>query len=195
MWDQIEDQIGTKAKGNTKLVDHGIQNEESDFRVHVCHLVQHIYIFPTISGKKAVDEAKANGEKLRQATQRGVGGLVTSNGYAIATSRIDEIREILIPLDIHSKYAISKYDSTSIKGGKALSIVVSMIKRNMIPLPLNVGVVTDKDLQIKGGDITIHSKLTLQVKCDYKGGSKKHNRRATGNLYLEIAECNPKGMY
>jgi hypothetical protein len=190
----VKDQIGTKRDGNSKMVDYGIQNEQSDYRVHVCYLAQHIYIFPTSAGRKALDEAIQRNDKKRIAFQRGVKH-PTGKGYAIPISYIDSIREILIPHDLFSRYTISKYDSTTTKGKKAISIVIEMLRRGLIALPLNVDIIEDKDIQIKGGDITIHSKLVLQVKCDFKGGDKKYNKTVTGNLFLQIAECNPKGMY
>lgn len=194
IFDSLEDQVGTKTDGNRKLVKHGLENEQSDFRIHVCYLAQHIYVFPTEAGFRAVVHAQKSKEQLKSATQPGVNH-VTSRGYVVPVSRIDEIREILIPHDIYSTCVIAQYDSTSMKGKKALVIVVDMLKSNMISLPLQIGIVTDKDIQIRGGDITIQSKLVLQVKCDYKGGSKKHNKQVTGNLYLEVEECNPLGRY
>ncbi|MHC4104490.1 MAG: hypothetical protein ACYSR9_06085 [Planctomycetota bacterium] len=194
LFDSIKDQLGTKSGGNNKLVEHGIQNEESDYRIHVCYLAQHVYIFPTQAGQNAVRIAEQNNTQTKTATQAGV-NFVTGKGYAIPVSYIDNLKSVLISYDIFAKYPISKFDTTSVKGHKAMLIVVEMLKRSLIPLPLSIRVIEDKDLQIKGGDITIHSRLILQVKCDYKGGDKKHNHRVTGNLFLQIAECNPKGLY
>jgi hypothetical protein len=40
----------TVALQNTKLVDYGIQTEESDLRAHVCVNARQVYVYPTKKG-------------------------------------------------------------------------------------------------------------------------------------------------
>ena len=74
----------------------------------------------------------------------------------------------------------------------AVSIVAEMLKRQLIKLPVNIALIDDKNMQIRGTDILIQSKLCLQVKCDYLAGERQFG--GTGNIFLQTAECNPRRM-
>ena len=74
-------------------------------------------------------------------------------------------------------------------------LTLDMLKKGLISLPINATIIDDKDIQIAGTDIIVCSHLKIQVKCDYRAGNKKHHRRVTGNLFLQIAECNPERRY
>lgn len=171
------------------LYHHKKEDDHSNFRIHVCFLARHIYVFPSSSCHKAISVARKNKEPVKKAGQPGV-ILTTSNGYAVPVYDIDQVVGIEIPDDVCKKHAFSANTDTSFKGRMAVLIVTEMLKRNLIPLPLQIKLIKDKTLQIKECDITIRSSLVLQVKCDYKGGSKAHSKYATGNLYLETAERN-----
>ena len=54
-------------------------------------------------------------------------------------------------------------------------------------------IVKEMDLQINGVDIVINMNTKIQVKCDYRGGPKAYG--GTGNLYLQVRECNPFGKH
>lgn len=176
--------------GNKRLVNYGIQTDESDYRVHVGYISQHIFVFPTPDGVKAIEE---NFNTLRrvQGSQPGT-NIITFDGFVTPISLIDNLQSILIPSDIYNKFIIHNKLSTTTKGLLATSIVAEMLKRGLVMLPVNVSIENDIDMQIKGTDIIIRSNLHIQVKCDMKAGEKRHG--GSGNLFLQVAECNPRHM-
>jgi hypothetical protein len=197
MFQPLDEQ--TRKAANTKLVHYGIQNELSDWRIHVGWGSQHIVAFPTGSGRRLIEARQVktdksgvtySGDGLKTVTQR---GYETAKGYAIAISHIDGAVEILIPPDIYRKYLVSTNDSTSHKGNTAVAVVIDMLRKHLIPLPCTYDVTTDKALQVSGQDIVINSNLRVQVKMDWLAGSKSHG--GTGNVFLQVGECNPFKMH
>lgn len=180
------DGTGEKPK-NTHLVEYGIQNEESDYRAHVCYEAQRVYVFPTDAGKKAI----ATGIfPKREVTTRGI---VTATGYLVPISHIDNMQEVLIPLELYRKRKIESFMATGLKGRLAAAIVADMLRRALIALPIEVDITNDKALQINGTDIIVSSNLHIQVKLDHRGGDRRYG--GTGNLFLQDSECNPFKQY
>jgi len=169
--------------GNKKLVSYGIQNEGSDFRCHVGYQVQRVYVFPTQSGRSALNTGLYS--KIPVVTN----GIVTAEGYRVPISHIDGMKEVIIPIGIYNKYRISRDQKKGVMGTLATAIVVDMLMGNLIPLPVALGPEPDKALQIDGCDILINASLKIQVKCDYGAGSKALG--GTGNVFLQVSECNP----
>ncbi len=191
MFDTKEEQ--TRRAANTKLVEYGIQNEVSDWRVHVGWGTQHVIAFPTSSGKKVI-EAKLRESGRAEAKAVSTRGITTALGFAVPISYLDGMSEILIPPDLHRKYQLSKTaDSTSRKGAVAVAVVMAMLGRRLIPLPCVYDETDDKALQVQGQDILVNSSLRVQVKMDWDAGSRVHG--GTGNVYLQVAECNPFRSY
>lgn len=190
LFEPIEQQV-KPVSGNTRLVSASILDEESDFRVHVGYKAQHIYVFSTLDGKKAYERADGI-LPLKSGSQPGVGGK-TFEGYPVPIGFIDDVQSILIPIDIYQKFPIYRELTTTERGLRATCIVFEMLKRQLIKLPIVVNVIDDKDLQIRGTDIIVSSKLKIQVKCDYLAGERGFG--GSGNLFLQKAECNPRKMY
>lgn len=176
-----------EADGNRHLVQYGILQEASDYRVHIGYKTQFLFIFLTEAGRQAVRLAEFRNWKPLPASVDG--RITTAMGYAIPMGMIEDLKEILIPLDIHRRYTIHEFESTTTKGQKAVQITVEMLKAELIPIPVKINTNSDESVQIEGTDIIINSFLRLQVKCDYKAGDKR--RGGTGNLFLQTEECNP----
>lgn len=177
--------VGVMMSSNTKLINYGIQNEKSDIRAHVSSTASAVYLFPTEEGSKAL---KVGFYPLRTVT---TGSIITAQGYAIPTSHIKNIYYIKIPTNIIDKEKIYITDSTKIKGDKAVNIVKMMLLARLIPLPMTVDEITDKNIQIDGTDIIVkRGDIKIQVKCDYKAGSP-----GTNNIFLQISECNPNKIH
>ena len=175
--------VGATRLGNTKLIAYGIQNEKSDMRAHVSVIAKSVYIFPTECGKKAIEKGSY---KIKPTWTNNI---KTAEGYCIPPDKIENCQRILIPKDIFDRVSIKIEESTTIKGNKAVAVVIEMLKRGLIPLTLQINEVTDADLQIQGMDILVKTRGRIQVKCDYRAGYP-----GTGNLYLQVAECNPNHM-
>lgn len=187
MFEPIEEQIKPSV-GNRKLVDYGIHKEDSDYRIHVCYKVMRVYIFPTKAGRSSAERCRLDGVKPKQVY---TGDIVTALGYPVPLSYIDGLQWVFIPLKIWQKYPIRDEMSTSKKGALAMVIVREMLIKNIVPLPVQVNTVDDKAIDIRGTDmIVVNSTLRLQVKCDLPGGDR--NEGGTGNLFIQIAECNPE---
>lgn len=172
-----------EPNGNKQLVNYGIQNEGSDYRCHVGYQVQRVYVFPTESGRRAVNTGLYS--KIPVMTN----GITTAEGYRIPISHIDGMKEIIIPIDVYTKWRITKDMRKSQMGLFATGIVVDMIRADLIPLPVAIGPDPDLALQISGCDILINASLKLQVKCDWAAGNRSLG--GTGNVFLQVSECNP----
>ena len=192
--ESIEEQTKPMT-GNRSLIAYGIQNEVSDFRAHVAYLAMRIYVFPTASVRKLLSQAEYYGLQIASAYQTGNHGRIeTAQGYKVPTSYIEGMQEVVIPPDVYQSHRIDERMLTTNKGLAATEIVIAMLKRDMIPLPVRLDPADSKALQIEGTDILINSALRLQVKCDYRGGDRRYVG-CTGNLYIQVAECNPYKRY
>lgn len=181
--------------GNTVLVEHGIQTEQSNIRAHVCPKAKRIYVYPTWRG---VDVIKSGGYRYVDAHQPGV-IVTTAKGYLVPPFDIRDCVSISVNNGVWEWLAFSDDDSLRDRGRKATQLVLQMIKRGLFPIPAIGTEITDKDIQISGTDILIRSgaitqqDIIIQVKCDYPGGERELG--GTGNLFLQIAECNPQRIY
>jgi hypothetical protein len=171
-----------------QLFDYGIQKEQSDIRAHVCPKVRRVYVFPTEEGRKAL----AKGVKL-PAYQPGVEG-PTALGHCVPVWCIRKCVCLQVKPAAWDAIGFSPEDDTSVKGHKAVRLVVGMIQNGLFPLPLtgSSNASLSPELEIAGEDIRVsvnEQTIAIQVKCDYPGGAVELG--GTGNLYLQTAECNP----
>lgn len=172
------------------LVEHGIQTEDSDFRIHVCFMTGRVYTFPT---KKAVNIMREYRvvSAYQWVNRRKA---VTSRGYIVPPGAIPGCKWMMIPPDIlqNANVPPPQSDDTSRKGRAAEFIAQAMLGRGLLPLPQLTEITSNKDLQISGLDILLKP-VKIQVKCDFRGGHKEAG--GTGNLYLETHERNPHKKY
>jgi len=175
-----------------KLVEYGIQTDQSDMRVHVCVKAKRVYYFRTADGPKAIDPAQ---HRKVPARQPGVSG-VTALGYLVPPEAIKGCQWAAIP-DAwlkHSKLKIEPGMSTAEKGDRATLIVFGLVKTGRIPL-LSDGSKIEQNigstLQITGVDLRVT--VDIQVKCDMNGGHK--DAGGSGNLFLQTHESNPLRMF
>lgn len=171
--------------GNTVLVEHGIQTEESDFRLHVGFASGRAYLFPTESGQKVI-KRPGHGYSTFRAKQPGV-DIVTGIGYKVPHKDVDGCEEIVIPQEVLSLAPVAKTDGPGEKGRAAMMVARTLLKRGLVPLPLLPREVTDADMQIRGADIIVTCRLRIQVKCDWWATQY--------GLSLQTAECNPLGIH
>lgn len=174
--------------GNTKLVNYGIQTEDSDLRAHVCVASGKVYVYKTEDGAQLVKRLPPS--RLRQTWSN---GYVTAEGYPVKPNEIKSCSCVDIPELVWSHINFSRNDNPTVKGQKAIAVVRWMMNRGCFPLlPLNVEEVDDTALQVKGQDIIVALSINVkvQVKCDYDGGEGGKY----GTLYLQVRECNPFGF-
>lgn len=171
------------------LTEYGIQNENSICRAHVCPLAKTVYTYNT---RLALAHVQNHTYPVRPAYQDVNGQrILTAKGYIVPVMDIPMIRKNRIWDDVWGTYPIQRQDSTSYKGQQALLIVQTGLQLGLIALPTMGDEVNDLNSQIAGRDIVVHRGVSIQVKCDYLGGEKHLHSYCTGNLYLQIAECNP----
>lgn len=173
--------------GNTELVEYGIQNEDSDIRAHVCVAVQRVYVYPTASGVEAINSGKYR--KLPAYTRVNGTRIKTAEGFVIPPAHLRKCVYMPIPDHLIDRLAFNPTDSTTEKGEKAVQVITWFLRHGGFPLSVHGEVIEDQDLQVDGLDIYIRLKAKIQVKCDYNGGPKPLG--GTGNLFLQVAECNP----
>ncbi len=171
--------------GYGELVEYGIHNEESDLRAHVSFATGQVYVFPTANGRAAIRTGRYG---TKGAYQPGY-DFPTGLGYLVPPFEVEGCREVAIPADLVARANCQRDESTTSKGRKAVIVVHNMLLRGLIPITLCPALVTRKDLQIRGEDITVRGQATIQVKCDYSAGRRELG--GTGYLYLQIAERNP----
>lgn len=178
-----------------QLVDYGIQTERSDIRVHVCPTVRRVYTYPTTSGLEAINTGKY---RKKAGYQPGV-EYATAEGYLIPPMEIARCVCLELPDIVWRWISFDKNQTTTAKGDKATRLVAAMLERGMLPIPALGETAVCRDLQISGTDIFIpqgalrDAPIHIQVKCDYDGGAKELG--GTGNLFLQVAECNPLGRH
>jgi hypothetical protein len=174
-----------QPNGNTRLVAYGIQNEQSDIRAHVSMLASRVYVYSTDAGRQAAESGQYPNKPAFTS------GIITARGYVIPPRAIPGCKAIDIPDRYHGY--IREADSTSDKGAKAVEIVSCLLRAGTFPISVAPIVITDEDLQIQGTDIMVRAHACIQVKCDFKAGCRDHG--GTGNLFIQIAECNPFKRY
>jgi len=182
----------TRPPGNTSLVDYGIQNEESDIRAHVGVYAQSVYVYRTEKGQ-AVVAGKPSYRLVPVYTAR----IKTAEGYLVPVGDIEDCQDYNIPEDIFALSGIGQLPERGYQGekGKAATYIVNqMLQRGLIPVPLTITEVDDKAMQIQGVDVHTQADVRIQVKCDYRAGNGTHPR-CTGNLFLQVKECNPWGIH
>lgn len=179
----------------SQLVDYGIQNEKSDLRAHVCPKARRVYVFRTEDALAVTD----TGRYIQvQAYQPGWEE-PTATGYLVPPFDIPNCVSVTVRPCAWERLNFSDADNLSTKGRKAMSLVSQMIRRGLFPLPFFEAADTSLALDINGEDITVtarspeQQKLRIQVKCDYPGGEKELG--GSGNLFLQISECNPLGIH
>lgn len=163
------------------MTAHGINADLSDFRIHVCPISTKMYLFPTSKGREAADRCGAEhfGE--------------TSRGKKVPVQNIEWVRWIAVDRSDWAAADIRETDREDIRGKKAEVLVLKYLREGRIGVPLNSYVVSDVSNQFRGVDIkTEAAEFTIQVKCDYRGGI---GNGATGNLYIETHERNPRRLH
>jgi len=192
----MDGKLGATSLGNTQLVAYGIQTEESDIRVHVCPQVRRVYVYPTECGMNAI----LTGKYIEKpGYQKGI-ETPTATGYIVPPFDIRKCSSIKICDAAWKHIKFSPSDSLAEKGRKAEKLVRGMLKHGLLPVPMNGRQVTDEDIQKLGQDILVikghaidQEDIRIQVKCDYPGGEK--HLGGTGNLFLQVSECNPLRIY
>lgn len=167
------------------LADHGIQQDKSRYRVHVCYRAKRLYIYETAAGRRI---AASDQWRYRPAYQDGVAG-PTAGGYLIPPTSIPGCRAIQVDRTLWQAYALAPQDSTSDKGRKAEQLVLAAIRQGTIFGPVeNARQIKTKPAQYDGVDILVAQHGTVQVKCDAPGGDIALG--GTGNLYIQMEEIN-----
>ena len=182
----------TSEMGNTTLVDYGIQTEESDIRAHVAVYAHKVYVYRTEQGRAVLE-----GHLIYRLVPVYTGRVKTAEGYLVPPSDIDGCRGYTIPDDVFSMSGIGQLPERGHQGEKgraAVYIVNQMLQGGLIPVPMTVTEIDDKAMQIQGVDVYTQANVNIQIKCDYRAGKGAHPR-CTGNLFLQVRECNPWGIH
>ncbi len=74
-----------------------------------------------------------------------------------------------------------------------MEITKRLLKCGLISVPINIVEINDEQMQVNGTDIYVSAKIKIQVKCDYNAGHIEYG--GTGNLFLQISECNLFGSH
>jgi hypothetical protein len=175
----------------TKLADYGIQNEESDIRAHVCFIARRIYIYATKNGLDAINTGRY--QKRPAFTYVNNHKIKTADGYIVPYQHIENCRSIQLPDIVWNTFGAAIEDSTTDKGRQAANIVAWSLENGYFPIRMKYKIIIDDVMQNNGIDIVAKGEARIQVKCDYRGGSKQYG--GTGNLYLQVAERNPLKQY
>lgn len=170
----------------SKLVEYGILTEESDYRVHVCFGEGYIYRYGTKCGVEACRSGKFKQRMARQPNFPHP----TAMGNLVPPDEIETCLRIQIPQELLMNVSCRKEEDTSAKGSKAVEVVRRMLLGGFIPIEVSPRIIRERDIQIKGLDIEVEGRATIQVKCDYDGG-----KLGTGYLFLQTEERNPFGKY
>lgn len=172
---------------SAELFEHGIQNENSDVRAHVCPMAKTVYVFRTKFALPIM-------EKFREgrASQPGVNGQITGVGRCVPVDAIPDVRKLAYRSRPWWDEFVPNL-STSVKGKLAIAVVIELLRLGRFPLWIYDGQESDSTkLQILGTDLLVYHKSRIQVKCDLAGGV---GIGCTGNLFLQTAERNPLRLH
>lgn len=172
---------------NTVLVEYGIAEERSEWRVHVSGVGQCVWVYATERAREAISDGRY---PLREAR---TGELVTARGYLVPMDAIKDCRRVRVPDDVWKQAAFCDGDSPSAKGAKAQRVVAWMIRNGRLVLPAEVTPIEDEELQRYGVDLIATLNVSIQVKCDWKAAPVAEG--GSGNLFIQTQECNPRGAY
>lgn len=180
-------------KGNTKLVKYGIEEENTDYRIHVCGLTNICYVFET---KKMIDYLKITKQKLREIEVKTY-GVVTAKGYLVSIADFLNLgigKEYFLPSYIWKSIGSNECEKN--KGIWAVGIAKRAIEHNVIFFKYIVKEESNVVKQIQGQDLLIvNNEIKAQVKCDYRACLKANNSFGTGNLFIQTWECNPTKQF
>jgi hypothetical protein len=174
-------------KSMTDLVAYGIQDEKADLRAHVCVVARCVYTYPTFRAREQITKRKY---LLKPAYQNGI---KTAEGYLVPPDDIPGCRPSRLSDLYWDTYCITEDMDTREKGERAAQLVADALRAGRIAFPLYPRVVREYDLQLIGFDIVANANISIQVKCDFKGGHR--HLGGTGNLYIQVAEANPHKLY
>jgi len=169
----------------SELFEYGILTEKSDIRAHVSVVNRSIYAFRTADGVAAI---KRHSPALKTATQPGVEG-ITGQGWVVSVSQISNLKHICGSRWPHWD-EFKESMSTSAKGALAVKCVCDCMAAGKFPFWVSAAEDRRTSIQIKGTDIVVFCKTMVQVKCDWRCGPPP----GTGNLFLQKAERNPRGL-
>lgn len=173
-----------------KLVEHGIQNEISDIRIHVCVIARRLYVFKTSAGLDAIATGRYKALPAYQYVKNV--RVQTATGYIVPWEAIKGCTPVQLPEHLLKENPIRQSDKLDIKGKNARVIAMRLLEDGRLPIPMRSSVVENTAQQIEGADLLVDAKIRIQVKCDFKGGNK--NLGGTGNLFLQVAEANPNKL-
>jgi len=165
--------------GNTVLVEHGIFQDNSQWRIHVGE--KNAYVYSTSLMK---ERCRKSDYRIKSAYQ---GKFETARGYIVPIKTVSDLQTVVIPELMISAFEWPPPQTSSLgnRGKQAEALVRAMLEQDLIQLPRDV-IVEDCLAQQFGGVDLVHSseRVSCQVKCDL--GIEKY-----GNLYIQTHECNP----
>ena len=109
-----------------ELVDYGIQNDESQFRVHICFNARNVYVYPTQEAKNFLEENKES-YRCVPAYQPGY-KKPTAMGYLVPINDIPFCDEIEMPSEVLWVNEIKEGDTIEAKLDNLCSIKVYVKK-------------------------------------------------------------------
>lgn len=154
------------------MVSHDPHADAAEIRVHVCVKARRCYVFQ-VALIPDLDNYPVHVSK-------------TSEGRLVPWHHFPKI----LTRDIPSGWTDGFVKGADDVGERAEAIVERLIHSVGLPLPGAVYRVDCKRAQIGGTDLSVNR--DIQVKCDFDGGER--DRGGTGNLYIETAERNPRGL-
>ena len=184
---------GNTKQGNTVLVQYGIQTEQSDLRAHVGVLAGKVYVYSTVKGLATLQAGIQQGIYAPRGAYTEVGHrgekLQTATGYPVPVGHIKHMA--IEAAALIKAQGFAETDSTTVKGDKAVAVVQALLRHGLFSLPTASEIVTDVQMQRSGLDVVVRGQWRIQVKCDWRCGTGAPG--CTGNLFLQVAECNPFG--
>ncbi len=191
---------------------HGIQDDMSKVRAHVCPWVGRVIVYRTADMWDLLVGKHLNFYEGK-ATQNDVNGRLTGLGILVPINEMD-IKHWNVS-NCH-EYDWSTFPSgegvtTSLKGKAACDVVDWLLDEGYFPRPTKGEHITNVSRQRRGYDIVIRSvdgeEEVIQVKCDYRAGLPEWGNkgrvqsveypplRITGNLFVQVGEVNPFKRY
>lgn len=173
------------------LYPHGIMNEQSTLRAHVCPKPGEVYIFSTEEARKIIvgmsDYTLAQREKLTH-----IRGVLCRRSITIRLEELTSLRIVPAAAEIAAAGGFHDRMSPSEFGNTAVDVVKMLIEAGKFPFPAHPEVIPVGDKrQIEGYDLVVRAEHRIEVKYNHWGGRPP----GMGDLLIQTHERNLYGYH
>lgn len=171
---------------NTRLIEYGIFQENSNIRCHVAPGTKRIFIYRTDYMVNLISNNKYRTASAKQ------GNIITATGFLVPLKDIPDLRRLQWDYVPWWDWFRENMNPTE-KGSAAVKVAKKIIELGRFPFWFIESEDSNVEIDIAGTDMILKGTSRIQVKCDWRAGEKIEG--GSGNIYVQTHECNPFGYH